>query len=439
MRLRYTRAVKYWGGIAYVIAPCLAFAQPGSGSGGPPPPQATPTPPAQPAEPTRADGPPLEPVEPVAPVVPVVPPAHKPPTPPPDLAPPGLANEPSAIAGYDQGLFIATRDDAFRVMVRGWLMARWEIGDATGDVAEHFALPSSRLIVAGHVFSTMDYVLSTEVSSGALELRDAFIDQPLPKGTLTFGQFKPSFSHQQLMSRALVTFTERAPTFAFAGVSRDIGATIHHEPRGREGGVELAAGLFNGGGITPRTSCVTAMDPDPAVMCTPPTTAVTSARPLATARIGFRSARVDADRDDDLDHGQARVAVGLGYAGDLADGEASNMVHNLTADLLFKAHGVSFAAAGFLKSIRVAGARTTKLAWHAQLGYVLVPHLVELAGRFSQVPALVGDDHVQEGVAALNVYRREHRLKWQVEGGVTRVTGDSGLDWVARVQTQLMF
>jgi hypothetical protein len=318
-------------------------------------------------------------------------------------------------------------------------MARWEIGDAADDVEQHFALPSSRLEVAGRAFSTIDYVLSTEVSSGSLELRDAFIDQPLPKGMLRVGQFKPYFSHQQLMSRALVTFTDRAPTFGFAGIYRDIGAAIHHEPRGREGGVEFGLGLFNGSGITPEATCTTALPPGPDVMCTPPTTAVASGRPLATARVGFRSARVDPDRDDDLDHGEPRVAVGVGYAVDLAHAETADMVHDVTADVLFKAHGLSIAAAGFLKSIRIAGERTTEIAWHAQLGYVVVPHLLELAGRFSQVPVLVGDDRVNEGVAAVNVYRREHRLKWQVEGGVTQVTGDSGLGWVARVQTQLIF
>lgn len=407
---------------------------------------APPMPAAAPPAPTTPTPP--EPTTPVTPVPPTPPPpasdavapvAHTPPKPPADLPPPGLANEPVAIGGYERGLFLATRDDAFRVSVRGWLMARWEIGDASGDVAQHFVLPSSRLVVAGHAFSTIDYVLSTEVSSGALELRDAFIDQPLPKGMLRVGQFKPYFSHQQLMSRSLVTFTDRAPTFAFAGIYRDIGAALHHEPRGREGGVELAVGLFNGEGITPEVTCTSEMPPDPGVACTPPTTAVASGRPLATARIGFRSARVDADRDDDLDHGQARVAVGVGYAIDLAHGERADMVHDVTADVLFKAHGVSIAAAVFLKSIRIAGERTTEIAWHAQLGYVVVPHLLELAGRFSQVAVLVGTDRVHEGVAAVNVYRREHRLKWHIEGGVTQVTGDSGLGWVARVQTQLIF
>ena len=115
------------------------------------------------------------------------------------------------------------------------------------------------------------------------------------------------------------------------------------------------------------------------------------------------------------------------------------MVHTFTADVLVKVHGLALATAIFAKSLPGATGRETKLAWHAQLGYTLVPHLVEVAGRFSQVEALVGKDHIHEIVGALNIYRRAHALKWQIEGGVTQVTGESDLDWVARVQTQVMF
>jgi hypothetical protein len=83
--------------------------------------------------------------------------------------------------------------------------------------------------------------------------------------------------------------------------------------------------------------------------------------------------------------------------------------------------------------------RTSELAWHAQLGYVVVPHLLEIAGRYSCVPVLESDDHVDEAIAALNIYRRAHRLKWTLESGITHVTGEDGIDWVARAQTQLIF
>jgi len=349
------------------------------------------------------------------------PPTPSTPVPPADLPDPGRASDPVAIAGYDHGLHVRTRDDAFRLGVGGWVIARYEAYNTDDNREQHFVIPSVRLAVAGHAFSTIDSVLSTQPGTGSAELRDAYIDQPLPKGgMIRIGQFKPYFSHQQLVTRAEQTFAERAPTFELAGIYRDIGAAIHHEPRRREAGLELALGMFNGEGTTAPT-------------------AAGSARPLVTARIGVRSARVDANTDDDLDHGRPRLAFGIGYAGDLAHAQSEQMVHNVTVDLVFKGHGVSLAAAGFIKSLPAPTGRATKLTWHAPLGYVLVPHLLELAGRLSQIPALVGDDHIHEVVTALNIYRRGHRLKWQIEGGATHVTGDDDIDWVTRVQTQLMF
>ncbi|MGE0549154.1 MAG: hypothetical protein AB7O24_21185 [Kofleriaceae bacterium] len=404
---------------------------------------------AQPAQPAPSEGPPV-PAPPLPtpdaaePAPPTSAGSSKPPAPPPDLPPPGFANDPTAVAGYQDGLYIATRDDAFRFGIQSWLQARWEIGDASGDVAQRFALPVGRITFAGHAFSTVDLRISTEVGQGTVELTDAFIDQPVFGGKLhlRFGQFKPLFSHQQTLYRSELQFTDRPITAAFTGFLRDLGASVHHEPRGRSSGIELAAGVFNGAGVTPTSNCIQSSDPitmDPSIACTPPTTSIEDGRPLAVARIGWRGDRVDVERDDDLDHGHARAAVGVGYAVDLADGEARDMVHVITADLLFKGHGVSFGAAGFLKSARLGGERTWELAWHSQLGYALVPHIVELAARFAQVPLAVGDRQAQEATGVVNVYRNEHRLKWQLEAGVMRLTGIRDLDWVARAQTQLVF
>lgn len=414
--------MKHCGAIPLLLFTSVALAQPVD-------PQGSVTPAEEPSPPA--------PAPPAAPVV--APPVHQAPVPPRDLPSPGRASDPDAIADYHDGLMIRTRDDAFRLAIGGWVIARWELRNTASNIDEHFALPSTRLIVSGHAFSTIDYALGAEVSSGSFELRDAYLDQPLPVGKLQIGQFKPFFSHQQLMSRALVTFTERAPTFDFAGISRDIGAALHHEPRARRGGVEVAVGVFNGAGITPHASCMPTTDPDPLVVCNPPTTAVASGRPLATARVALRSARVAAERDDDLAHSQPSAAIGVGYAVDLAGAESAEMTHIVTADLLVKNQGLSFAAAAFVKSVRGADGRTTQLAWHAQLAYVPVPHLLEIAARFSQVPVLEGADHAYEAVTAVNVYRRGHRLKWQVEAGVMRVSGESDTDWVTRAQTQLIF
>jgi hypothetical protein len=341
--------------------------------------------------------------------------------PPLDLPPPGSAHEPAAIAGYDDGLYVATRDDAFHLGINAWLQTRWEIAEQAGDVTQAFSLPVGRITLAGHAFAMTEFMVSTDAAIGVVELRDAFVDQPVFGGKLKLrlGQFKPRFSHQQTMYRSELQFTDRPITAAFTGFLRDVGASLHREPRGRKAGLEFAVGVFNGGTFTPPSMIV-------------------DGRPLAVVRIGYRGDRVDALRDDDMDHGRARAAFGAGYAVDLADGEARDMTHIVTADWLVKGHGVSFGAAGFLKSVRVTE-RKWELAFHAQLGYALVPRLVEIAGRFAQAPFAIGDRQQQEAVTALDIYRREHRVKIQLEAGVLRLTGLSDFGWVGRAQTQLVF
>ena len=345
-----------------------------------------------------------------------------PPTPPPDLPAPGLANEPVAIAGYDRGLYIATRDDAFRLGISGWLQARWELEAAGGDADHRFTLPVARILLAGHAFTRIDFVLSADGGNGTFGPFDAYIDQPVFGARLRFGQFRPFFSQQQLTHRVHLELTDRPITFGFAGINRDLGVSLHHEPAFDDCGIEWALGVYEGTGIAPVPAAVPG-----------------DARPLVVARLGWTVARADPYHEADLDHDRPRVAFGVGYAVDLASGTPGEMRHDVTADLVFKGEGWSITTAGFLKSSRATpfSARRTDYGWHAQIGRVIVPRLLGVAGRFAELRLPGGNLH--EIAAALDIYRRGHALKWQIEGTAIHDTATSSTTWVGRVQTQLLF
>lgn len=357
-----------------------------------------------------------------------------PPRPPADLPPPGRAHDPNAIAGYDDhGLYLATRDDAFRIGVSAWLQARWEL-DVAGDnsTAQRFSVPVGRVLIGGHAFATTDFLISVDGAGGTLALLDAYIDQPVAMlgARLRAGQFKPWFSQQQITDRVYLEFTDRPLTAAFAGIGRDLGASLYHEPDIATGGVEWALGVFDGTGIAPREDCTTIAE------CPPATNVPVDGEPLATLRVGWSSAHADPYHEGDLDGGPPRVALGVGYAVDLAGAHGDRMVHDVTGDVVFKANGLALTTAVFVKSAPSPTGRTTDVGFHAQLGYMIVPTLLGLAGRYAQVP--IGDATAQEVLGVLDIYRHGHALKLQLEGGGEHVTGTDAIGWIAQIQTQLL-
>lgn len=328
------------------------------------------------------------------------------------------AQPPTAIAGYDRGLYLATGDDRFRLWLRGRLQVRWELAAQPDELVDRFTLPVARVTLDGHAFATTDYVISGEVGTGAFELRDAYIEQPLAGARLRLGQLKRPFSRQHMTSTAHLQLTERAITDGFVGAGRDNGVALLDAPARNENGLEWALGVFNGVGGTAAP-------------------APTDSRPLVVARLGYASAHVDGEREGDFDGGPPRLAIAVGYMADLAEGTSSAMTHTTSADVVFKAYGFAATAAGYVLARPDPAGRSLDLGFHAQAGLMIVPDLVELAGRFAQIET--GDRHQQEIRAAFNLFPQRYDLRWQLEAGGVRVTGVPGFDWTIRVQTQLAF
>lgn len=332
------------------------------------------------------------------------------------------AEEPSApqkrsagMVGYDKGLYVATADDLHRIGIEGRLVTRWTVGRFDGLIQNRFNIPTARLGLNGHLFAVNTFELSGELSGGQFELRDAFVDRPFLGARLRLGQFKVPAMRQQMTSLSQMQFMERASTHGFVGLGRDVGVSLYQRPKSTESGAEWYLGVFNGrGGL--------------------PFGASQGAVPQVAARVGWSSAHLHGYDEADFDGGPLRVASSLSYVGDVGNWDA--LVHRFNVDGMVKAYGTSLSWAMALTSRPSAlHTRTLKLAGHAQIGHFLVPRRVEVAARYVQVPE--GSLQRHEVFGVLNLYRFEHRLKWQVEGGTAHLSGGA-LDWLARIQMQAL-
>lgn len=393
--------------------------------------------PATPAAPLAEPAPVADPPVVVAPVpvMPPAPPVPPAPVPPASLPAPGTAAAvTSGKVGYDEGLYIATSDEEFRLKLGGWIIGRWGMASVADDVTQRFAVPGARITLSGNVFATTAFQLSLDVGAGTATLRDAYVDRPVLGTTLRFGQFKRPFSRQFIIARSRLQFTERALTNAWLGADRDVGASLFARPKPKAAGVEWAVAAFSGYGSALRASCDTGTPPT----CGVPATSTADGKPTLVARLGWTSRMADSYEESDLDGGPLRFAIGAGYLVDLADGRRADMRHQAGLDLSLKANGASLAAAAYLvRGDDAAGARETTYGGHLQAGYMLVPRRVELAARFAQVP--VADEALHEVLGVVNLFGHGHRQKWQAEGGITHLTDGDGVDWTLRLQSQIAF
>lgn len=354
------------------------------------------------------------------------------PQPPVGLPVVGSAHAPTAVAGYDEGLYLAAANDEFRLAVGGAVAAGWQIGQRTDsaastndEVVHSFTLPIARARLHGHAFVTTDFEVSFDFGSSATGtepglLRDAYLDRPLAGARLRMGRFKPMFARQLMTPVTELQFAERSIAAlwpdAAVNIERDYGATLYQRGSDKAGGFEWSLGVFRGRGF-----------------------ATADSSPLVAARVGWSSAHANSYSESDFDGGPLRLAFGVAYAGDLADGKARAMIHSVTGDVVLKAYGLALTGAVFVDSARVGQAleRDTLVRTNTQLGYMLIPRKFELTARYAQIP--VGNSYTQEYLSGANLFAYGHRQKWQLEAGGQRTTGHRDFDWVARVQTQLVF
>ena len=388
-----------------------------------------------------------------APVVARAQPAEPPPPPPPDVtpivetAPEPAPKQPQLWVTYDKGIVFATPDGKFALKLALRNQLRFETTRPTEDnsqFASHFLIPRSRVQFEGHVFgkATRYRVELALGDSGSFSfVRDLVVDQQLHAAPvwLRAGVWKRPFNRQELVSDFASEFNERAITAAFAGGGRDLGLALHNDYEKSPEGIEWAIGVFNsfnGGKERPDIGgCTTSMATG-TTACPPPTNFPADFAPAIVARAGWNSGDIKGYAEGDLDGGPLRYAVAAGYKIDLGnfakqaeDSVADNLGHGVEVDAMVKVEGVSVQLGAYM--MRLPASKASNKSGEAgvgafgQVGYMVVPKRLQLAGRFAIAPdAKTVDRNQLEGRVAVNLFWHGHAWKWATDAGVLKTTGE---------------
>lgn len=364
---------------------------------------------------------------------------------------PPPAEEPTGTVRYDKGTVITSPKGDFELKIVGRLQARWELhriddgDDSTDEELTHFfSIPRARVTLEGHAFGDTDFKFQTEFGKGFVFLRDFYLDQPLAGFRLRVGQWKRPFSRQQITSSGSLQLVDRSVTDKFFGTGRDIGIAIHNNYEKSPEGLEWAVGIYNGTGDASRISCSGSGTNDPMtnlvdvdVSCKNPSNVPTDIGPVVVVRAGWNVGKIKGYSESDLEGGPLRLAAGVSYLGNLAEGDSDAMIHQVGADFILKVEGASLAGGAYMQNLN----DETDFGLHVQGGYFFTPKRFEAVARFGLVPtAAASDDNVLEILGGFNWFAHGHSLKWQTDAGVQRTTTDPAVtELVVRTQAQLVF
>ncbi|HJN72375.1 MAG TPA: porin [Myxococcota bacterium] len=306
-------------------------------------------------------------------------------------------------ASYGKGFTIEDGDWKLKIGAR--VQARYTFESPTDDLSQsesYFSIPRARLKLSGDAGPRLGYYFQADFGQGQVALKDFLVDYELAEGiSLVAGQYKKSFSRQQLSSSSSLQFTERALTDEAFGAGRDIGVSVLGTPEG--GGVGWALGVFNGTRDTRWFA------------------------PVAVARVSYDSSGFKGYKEPDLKGGGLRYSLGAGVQSEFdADGDDSSCVA-ANLDYILKVQGFSTSGAVYVGTVQSGGSWTDQaysaLGFHAQAGYV-VAERVEPVLRYGQIlPDGAAATH--ELGAGLNVYGRGHDSKLQT-GAIYTTSGGAG-------------
>ena len=382
---------------------------------------------------------------------------------------------PKPVVGYDNGFFIKTDDDKYKLKIGGQLQTRFEyFGEDTDGVDPRYAvsIPRARLKISGNVFTpALRFEVMPDFGKGAPALKDAWADAELVQGWLILrvGQTKRPFSRQQLASSSALEMNDTAITDKLFGAGYDLGVMFHND-YGKSPAFEWAFGFFNGTGDKPwfkskvETDLATADDGTQSATTTidEKKTAFTNIpdrfRPAIVARVGYNYGGIKAYSEADLEGGPLRLGVGLSGQADLNTDDQGKGAVKGDLDFILKAHGFSLSGAGYVSSAQKADKdwaeqELSALGAHVQAGYV-VSGLVQPVLRYAVVDPtdkyadsdFFKFNREQEILGGLAFYFFKHNAKWQTEGGaLLRNVNDAGggtsdhTDTVVRTQFQLAF
>ncbi|MBI1947350.1 MAG: hypothetical protein HYS27_16775 [Deltaproteobacteria bacterium] len=365
------------------------------------------------------------------------------------LSLPTLADEPSAPgAGYKDGFFVQSPDQAFKLKVRGLLQLRGTalvpLDDASASTLTA-AVHRAQVDLGGNAFTKqLGFLLKIEHGQGFTFVKDAFVNYAFVPGVLELraGQWKRPFSRQELTGDARQELVERGLVNSSFAAGRDVGVALHDD-LDKSPGIEWSVGAFAGGTDKPAVSAKViagddgALGLDGAKISSVPGTLT----PTFVGRFGVNFGDVKGYAEVDTDGGAPRGAVAASAleAVELGDGERG--ASQVEVDGMLKLYGVDLSGAMFLSAAQQGAGSfdqgADRLGLHAQAG-VLLLDLWHPALRYDLVTELDGSAEKHEIAAALSLLFFKQNVQLQLDGGALVTRDVDGLRTDARLRSQLV-
>lgn len=355
------------------------------------------------------------------------------------------AAPPPPLVGFEKGFFIASPDDAFRLVLGARAQVRFEFENEDGTPRTNsaaFLLPRVRIKLKGHLFDKrIKYALQVDFAKGGVGLKDAFLDLVANEWLiLRMGQFKTPHSRQLLTSSTKQQLVDRAITGKAFALDRDIGLMLMND--WKKSPLEYAVGIFNGTGEKGQWSGSVVVDPATGEGD------LTSAKasnvpdlpdPLVVVRVGVHSPGFDGYSEGDPGHSDFGVGVGGGvyFDFDADDDDDAGVGGNI--DFALRVKGLSTTAAFYLAAEQdgagIGDQTLDSVGGHVSVGYAIAGR-VEPVVRFAGISAIDGSGDTLELLGGVNVFIFEHNVKWVTDAGPIVNASSTGSTADVRVRTQ---
>ncbi len=366
------------------------------------------------------------------------------------IAQPAAAQTPSPVplAGYDDGFFLRSADDAFRLQIASLLQFQYRYHDfrtaLTADDAT-FRMLRARLHLLATVWEHFEFTLLASHTTGEAAPDPTFWQAEMtalitPAFNITAGTITVPLDRQGEGSPATLAFIEEPITATQAdGVSdhtiarQSFGnpATLGIRLWGDVGRFHYIVGVANGDDFT----------------------ALNQTTQLAYGtRLWIDVLGETENTETDLDYSETpQLAFGVGTTFDHQNATDANI--NLvdldwswigSGDILFKWRGLTILSEAYFRRLQVATGNFTldDVGYYAQAGYFVLPKRLEVVGRAAQIFREGPDNNAYEFAAGVNWYIKDNNIKWQFDAARLLdydATIGTGGATTYRYRTQLSF
>lgn len=307
--------------------------------------------------------------------------------------------------GYDNGLFLQTKDDLFKLKINLQLQPQYQslVMDGQSDV-HTFQLRRGRLIFSGHALTkNLSYKFQYEAIGGRANttrrgevrgnsLRDAYINYAFTDEIqILFGQFKPFYNREEQTSSSKLQFVDRSISNDVFTFARDLGVALHGKVFDKK--LEWGAFLTNEGVGRNTTNANNSF--------------------LMGGRLAYNILGSHGYTMSDVNYSEdPQLALGVAANFNKPAASGNNSTIASTGDLAFRYKGFSALTEGHF--VRDTTASVSTYGVLGQAGYFIVPKKFEVAARATGIFP-TGNTKGYEIGGGLNYFFKGHNTKLQAD------------------------